>query len=403
LARIPDSYTLFASDLFLYHGGVSDYTDNFARQLYRAKRLRTVVTPFPNNVKREYSIEFFDFKPERKPRYFDRWLIGSKITTLFFYARLYWTAYRALKKLGLKKNDCLIFTEYYTFQFDIIIFCARLLKMKYAIVFHGLDLICAKNQRFTHFTKNFSNAEFIIYNSEATQLLALQLLRVKHKHTVILYPGIDVVILEKFNNTENIGLDLPGKSDEMIFATVSRLVKRKGIDLAIKMVSELRNANMPVRYFIAGSGKQKEELETLIKQLKAETFVHLLGDISNENKYALLNASDFFLFPNHSAGNNDFEGFGISCIEASFFANVVIGGSHGGVKEAVLDGETGFLFDFDNSASVNQALIVIKDCINNPTLREKIKKRGIEYVRSGFDWNILIHHFIKSERSFFVA
>lgn len=303
----------------------------------------------------------------------------------------------------LKKDDCLIFTEYYTFQFDIIIFCARFLKIKYAIIFHGLDLICEKNQRFTHFNENFRNAEFIIYNSAATRLLALELLHVTHKHSMILYPGIDVALLGNYTGIENNILISPKKQGEIFFSTVSRLVKRKGIDLGIRMVSELEKANLSVRYYIAGSGEEENALKSLVKQLNADRFIIFLGDISNENKYALLETSDIFLFPNHSAGNNDFEGFGISCIEASFFGNIIIGGNHGGVKEAVLDKETGFLFDFDDPASINQAVNVIKASIENPELREKIKRQGIEYVRSNYDWNQLIHNFIRHEQIFFAA
>ncbi len=102
------------------------------------------------------------------------------------------------------------------------------------------------------------------------------------------------------------------------------------------------------------------------------SLLFFLGDISHQEKYELLKTRIFFLFPNHSAGNNDFEGFGISCIEASFFGNVIIAGNHGGVKEAVLDGETGFLFDFDDPASISQAVITIKTCIENPEQMEKI-------------------------------
>ena len=228
MKRIPDSYILFVSDLFLYHGGVSDYTDQFAQQLYRKKRLKTVVTPYPAEVRRDYSIKFFDIDPDRKPSFFDKWTIGSKIVTLFFYARLYFSAFKGFKKLGLqKKNDCVVFTEYYTFQFDIIIFCARLLKIKYAIVFHGLDLICEKNLKFTHFRKNFRRAEFIIYNSEATRLQALELLQAKHEYTVILYPGIDTVSLEEYVNPENRLQIFQRGKNEIIFATVSRLIKRR--------------------------------------------------------------------------------------------------------------------------------------------------------------------------------
>jgi phosphatidyl-myo-inositol dimannoside synthase len=404
LDKIPENYSLFVSRLLISYGGISDYTDNFARQLHRRKRLRRVITPFPGGIERDYDIEVFDLKPERKPSYFDRWKPGSKIVTLFYYVRLYISAYRGLKKLKLKKaNEYLIFTEYYTFQFDIIIFCARILKIKYAIIFHGLDLICEKKQRFTHFAKNFKKAGFIIYNSEATKQLAIDLLQARHERTMILNPGIDAAALERYLNPENCMQGFRNIQDEIIFTTISRLVNRKGIDLAIRMVSELAKSGMAVRYFIGGGGEEEDRLKALIKELHAETYIYFLGEISNEEKYKLLEISDFFLFPNHSSANNDFEGFGISCIEASFFGNVIIGGKHGGVKEAVVDQETGFLFDFDDPLSVEKALMTIRTCIENPELRKKIKMQGMEYVRAKYDWNRLTGHFVQTEQEFFTV
>jgi glycosyltransferase involved in cell wall biosynthesis len=402
LTKVPDSYTLFVASLLLSYGGISDYTDNLAQQLYRRKKLRGVVTPYLGNVARDYDVKIFDIQPNRKPTRFDKWKIGSKVMTLFYFARLYASSLRELKKLKLQgKNEYLIFTEYYTLHFDIIIFCARLLRIKYAIVFHGLDLICTKKHRFIHFDKNFRKAGFIIYNSEATRKLAFDLHGVNHKRSMILWPGIDVAKLEKYRDAENSKPCFNREPGEIIFATVARLVRRKGIDLAIKMVCELAKTNKKVRYYIAGVGQEDMKLKALVKDLNGEKFIHFLNDISNEEKYALLKASDIFLFSNHSSGNNDFEGFGISCIEASFFGNVIIGGYHGGVKEAVLEGKTGFLFNFDDPRSLNKAVAAINSCIENPALMEKIKQQGMEYVKSMYDWNRLIYQFIESEKALF--
>jgi glycosyltransferase involved in cell wall biosynthesis len=390
------------SSLFVNYGGVSDYTDNLARQLHRRGRLKAVVTPFYSNVRRDYDIRLFEMNLFRKPRSTDRWKIVSKVMTLFYYIRLYASAYRAMKKLKLQnEKDLILFTEYYTFQFDIIIFFARLLNIRYGLVFHGLDLICEKNSRFTHFKRNFSKAEFIVYNSEATRVLAAKLLGLEHANTAILYPGVDVAKLERAIDPGGCSCKFRDRPETVVFATVSRLVKRKGIDLAIRMVHELAKAGIPLHYYIAGMGEERRSLETLIGELDAAQYITLLGDIGNEEKYALLQASDIFLFPNNSAGKNDFEGFGISCIEASFFGNVIIGGNHGGVKEAVLDQQTGFLFDFDDPASVDRAILGIRSCLENPELREKIRKQGMEYVRSTYDWNRLVDRFIKTEQTFF--
>ena len=401
---MPDRYSLFVSSLLYEYGGISDYTDNFAQQLHRRSRLERVISPYHGDTVRDYKVSSFHLGEFRKPTIFDKWVLSRKMVTFLYYARTYFSVYRELKKLGLHKTgEFLIFTEYYTFQFDIIIYCARLLKIKYAIVFHGLDLLVEKTHQLAHFSENFKKAEFIVYNSEATKQLALDELGLRHDHTMILNPGMDIINLESYLNPEDCLRGFRNNKDEIIFATISRLVKRKGIDKAIRMVVELAREGIAARYFIGGSGAEEEKLQALVKELHAERYIYFLGNISNEEKYKLLEIADFFLFLNHSAGHNDFEGFGISCIEASFFGNVIIGGRHGGVKEAIVDGETGFLFDFDDPLSIDKALDIIRKCIDDPELRNRIKKQGMEYVKAKYDWNKLINHFILSEQKFFAA
>ena len=183
----------------------------------------------------------------------------------------------------------------------------------------------------------------------------------------------------------------------IVFSTVSRLVKRKGIDIAIRIVHALAGMGHPVRYYIGGVGGEGERLGALIRELKAGEYIFLLGSLEEAEKYRLLADSDVFILPTHSNKNTDFEGFGISFIEASLFGNVVIGGNHGGVTEAVVDGETGFLFDFDEEASIGKAVTAIAACIDDPGRMEKIKNAGMSYVKREFDWNAIVEKFIREE------
>lgn len=392
-------YILFVSNIFLYHGGVSDYTDNFAIQLHKHGKLNAVVTPFVEKEQRDYPIKKFRIRLYRKSFLLDRRCITSKIATFFYYIRLYYISFIRLKKLVKnKQKTTIIFTEYYVRQFDIIILCARLLKIQYGIVFHGLDLIKAKandkDNLFLHFKNNFSKANFIIFNSIATTQLCKKLFPTLTNHSMIMYPGINVPLLEqkRINYKNN---QYRTDKETIIFSTVSRLVPRKGIDIAIQIVSHLSKIHPNIKYYIGGVGSEKEKLKTLVSQFKAEAYISFLGDITNEVKYQLLQESDIFILPNHSAGNSDFEGFGISFIEASLFGNVIIGGNHGGAVEAIIEGKTGFLFDFDKPDSLQKSVDLLKNCIENRELLHTIKQNGIDFVKSNYDWNILINRFLE--------
>lgn len=391
-------YILFVSDIFLYHGGVSDYTDNFALQLHRYGKLNSVVSPFIKNTERNYPVKKFNVRLQRGSFRLDKYWVPRKIASFCHYTKLYTVCLIYLKKLVKdKRTTTIIFTEYYTREFDIIIFCARVLKIKYVLLFHGLDLIKAKENHkdnlFLHFSGNFSKAEYIIYNSVATGQLAKTLFPNFSNKKLIMHPGIDIQNLEarKISESER----KYKTNNDIIFSTVSRLVKRKGVDIAIRIVHQLSKKYPSIKYYIAGVGSEKEKLETLVRQLNAESFILFLGNIDNDAKYNLLTQSDFFLLPNHSAGNSDFEGFGISFIEASLFGNVIVGGKQGGAGEAVIDGTTGFLFDFDKPESVEKAVDVVSKYIENPELMVSIKQNGIGFVKNNYDWKILIKRFLE--------
>ena len=395
---MPSDYILFVSDIFLYHGGVSDYTDNFALQLHMYRKLNSVVSPYIKNSERNYPVKKFNVRLPRGVFRLDKYWLPRKIASSYHYAKLYTLCLIHLKKLVKnKKNTTIIFTEYYTREFDIIIFCTRLLKIKYVLLFHGLDLIKAKENHkdnlFLHFSDNFSKAEYIIYNSAATEQLAKNLFPNLSNRKLIMHPGIDIQEIEARKISRG---DSEFKTNkDIIFSTVSRLVKRKGVDIAIHIVHELSKSYPSIKYYIAGVGAEQENLETLVRQLNAGSYIIFLGNINNDAKYSLLSASDFFLLPNHSAGNSDFEGFGISFIEASLFGNIILGGKQGGAGEAVVNGKTGFLFDFDNPASLAEAVNVAKKYIADPQQREIIKQNGIEFVKCNYDWNILIKRFLE--------
>jgi glycosyltransferase involved in cell wall biosynthesis len=395
---MPSDYILFVSDIFLYRGGVADYTDNFALQLHKYGKLNSVVTPFVENSECSYPVKKFNVRLHRGSFRLDKYWGTRKIASVYHYTKLYTLCLIHLKKLVKgKRATTIIFTEYYTREFDIIIFCARVLKINYVLLFHGLDLIKAKENHkdnlFLHFNHNFSQAEYIIYNSYATEQLAKKLFPNLSNKRLIMHPGIDIQGIEKRKISQKEGEYRTG--NDIIFSTISRLVKRKGVDIAIQIVHQLSKSYPSIKYYIGGVGSEKDKLETMVQELNAGSYIFFLDNIDNNAKYNLLAASDFFLLPNHSAGNSDFEGFGISFIEASFFGNVIVGGKQGGAGEAVIDGTTGFLFDFDKPESVEKAVNVVSKYIENPELMESIKQNGIGFVKSNYDWKILIKRFLE--------
>ena len=96
----------------------------------------------------------------------------------------------------------------------------------------------------------------------------------------------------------------------------------------------------------------------------------------------MYNLCDVFIMPARES-KDDVEGFGIVYLEAASFTKPVIAGRGGGVREAVVDNETGILVDGKNADEIAGAIIKL---FKDKDLREKLGRQGRERVEKEFSW-----------------
>ncbi len=75
------------------------------------------------------------------------------------------------------------------------------------------------------------------------------------------------------------------------------------------------------------------------------------------------------------------EPFGLVAIEAMLEKKPVVASNHGGLKEIVINDETGFLIEPHNSKALADALLQLAQ---DATLREKFAKKGYERATGVF-------------------
>jgi glycosyltransferase involved in cell wall biosynthesis len=136
---------------------------------------------------------------------------------------------------------------------------------------------------------------------------------------------------------DHCGFSFNGKK---ILLTVGRLVPRKGIAWFVREVMP----QMPpdVVYLIAGKGPEFSLIDRTTRDLGLKGRVSLLGRISDGQRNALLARADICVMPNVSTPG-DMEGFGISAIEAGAAGVPVVASNLEGIRDAVIDGVTGYL------------------------------------------------------------
>ena len=87
-------------------------------------------------------------------------------------------------------------------------------------------------------------------------------------------------------------------------------------------------------------------------------------------------------FPARQAKNGDSEALGIVFNEASSCGIPVVATWHGGIPEAVLDGETGFLVQEKDDAALAERL---DSLVSDADLARRMGRRGRDYVCEVFN------------------
>lgn len=183
-----------------------------------------------------------------------------------------------------------------------------------------------------------------------------------------------------------IQLDL---SNKFILLTVGRLVKRKGHSWFIQNVMPLLLSN--VVYLIAGDGPEKSSIKELIREKKLTDKVFLLGEVSNEQKNILYQAADLLVMPNIKVGG-DIEGFGIVAIEASSNGLPVVASNIEGLKDAIINGENGFLVNSENPKAFTEKINwIMKPCFNRKSWKIKAKK----FTEKNYNWSVIANLYSK--------
>jgi len=172
---------------------------------------------------------------------------------------------------------------------------------------------------------------------------------------------------------------------------VSRLVPRKGFDIAIRAIAEVArlrdSATDGITMLIGGTGRDQSRLQKLIDELQAP--VRLLGRVSDDDLPTLYGCADaFMMLCRNRWGGLEQEGFGIVFAEAAACAVPQIAGDSGGAAEAVVDGSTGYVIrDPSNVESVVRRLRqLLGDSSTRNTMGMAARSRAV----AEFDYAVLV-------------
>ena len=167
------------------------------------------------------------------------------------------------------------------------------------------------------------------------------------------------------------GPDLP--SGAPVLLAVCRLVRQKGVDVAIEALRKVRERHADTRLVVLGDGPQRGELLALARTLGIEDAVSLpgrVGDVTSWYRRATVVV--------HPAR---WEGFGLALLEAMLCARPVVAASVSAIPEIVVESETGLLVPPDDPARLAGAVASLLD---DPGRARLLGDAGLARARAKF-------------------
>jgi phosphatidylinositol alpha-1,6-mannosyltransferase len=171
---------------------------------------------------------------------------------------------------------------------------------------------------------------------------------------------------------------------DFVLLTIGRLIPRKGIDMVIKALPDILRSFPRTVYLVAGAGPDLDRLKDLGRKVGCEEHVRFDGEFDNKLLGHYYCVADIFVMPSRYIPNECVEGFGIVYVEAGYYGIPVIGGKAGGVPDAVVDGETGFLVNPEDPQEIGQAILRL---LKDSSLRSKMGAAGHRRAVNDLTWD----------------
>lgn len=175
------------------------------------------------------------------------------------------------------------------------------------------------------------------------------------------------------------------------FLFVGRLEDGKAPDLIIDAYAKTENSDELPPLEIAGKGKMKEKLEEKIKEKNLEKKITVNGYVSEEKLEKLYKNSLAAIIPSRWRENNP-----LVALEAKSYGSALIVSGRGGLPELVGEGETGFVFESENSGELYEKLA---QNTNWEKLGRKSREDYEENYRPEVHLEKLLEHYNQIEES----
>jgi glycogen(starch) synthase len=145
---------------------------------------------------------------------------------------------------------------------------------------------------------------------------------------------------------------------------IGRLAAEKGFDLAVSALGLLKKLFPKLSLTIVGDGPERAPLENQVVRLGLQSAVEFTGIVAGRDVPRQLNRAMVVVIPSRCQ-----DSFPLVAVEAAQMGRPIVAANAGGLREAVVHGETGLLVEMENSQALADAVAFL---LENPEVIEKM-------------------------------
>lgn len=328
-------------------------------------------------------------------------IIANKKGKKFLLFFLPWVALKSL--FILPKFDAVIFGD------GVLTPIGALLKIfyprkKFISIIHGLDITFAHKKSFlgriykSINIPSHAKMDKLIMVGRETIIEAVKI-GLPEEKCVFIPNGLEVSEICTPPSRENleklIKIDLSGK--KLIFRG-GRFTKHKGVEWFIRNVMP----KLPQNYvFVAAGGgiaaktagdeNNYPNCEKAAQESGLADRVILMLNLKREDIKTLFNTCDIYVSPNIKV-HGSLEGFGITAIEAAVCGKVVLASNLEGLRDAIKDGENGFLLEPGNAQAWADKIIEI---LSDDNFRVESGEKARKFVIENYSWEKISKRYLE--------
>ncbi len=164
---------------------------------------------------------------------------------------------------------------------------------------------------------------------------------------------------------------------------VGRLVERKGVEVLVRALAELRTRR-PAELTVIGAGEREASIRHTVLACGLGDAVRLAGSVPTEALARAYGDHDVFVLPAVVDAKGDTEGLGVVLLEALRFERPVVASDLGGIPDIVEPGRTGLLVPPGDPSALAAA---IESLAQRPSEARAMARAGRARARERFGWD----------------